>query len=219
MKKVTVIRKAVSMLGMACLSIIGSSCSTVTERHATYLQNTDQLQPQNRDPKTRTFRSGVPANAFGRYEVGRIEFIAPEAKLDAQQKQVLVERLKNDLKRHFSTMPQTPGGGAKVLQIHGAITAADKANPAVNLLADLVLNFPVSMGGVAVELEARSQPDNQRVAAAQYLMPGRPWQLIAAHSETGQARSGVDKAAAQFFTLVTGEKPQAPVKPPKTAQR
>lgn len=210
-------RAALQLFTVTGIAVLGSSCSTVTEKHATYLQDRSQLQPQAGNQKIRTYRSAVPAAAFGRYEVGPMVFLAPEQKLDAEQKQVLVDRLTNDLQRHFSTMPQSNARGAKVVQVRGAITAADKANVWVNLLADAVLNFPVSMGGVAVELEARSQPGNQRVAAGQYFMPGRPWQLIASHSETGQARSGVDKAAAEFFTLVTGQKPRASIKPP--AQR
>jgi hypothetical protein len=199
------------------LAVLGSSCSTVAEKHATYLQSTAQLQPEKgNEKKIRAYRNSEPATAFRGYQVDRVAFIAPDMKLDGKQKQVLVDRLTTDLQHNFaSAAPGNPRG--KTVQIRGAITAADKANVWVNLLADAVLNFPVSMGGVAVELEATSQPDGQRVAAAQYFMPGRPWQLIASHSETGQARAGVDKAAAHFYTLVTGQK--APPAAKKSSSR
>jgi hypothetical protein len=205
-------------LGIIALALVMPSCSTVTKNHATYLKDA-QWQVSPTDKRAKVWRSQMPASTFDSFKLGRIQFLAPEAGLSAEQKTALVQRLRTSLEQNFATAwPAKSGTGKSTLEISGAITGADKANVWVNLLADAVLNFPVSTGGVAVELEATSKADGKRVAAGQYIMPGRMWHLIASHTQTGHARLGIDKAARQFFTLVTGKKAPSGVSGKPAAQ-
>ena len=189
----------------AAVTLFMSSCSSIDKDRTTYLNGTAQFQPAPNDKHAKVWKDSQPAPSIASVTVAPVKFLAPPQGLTDEQKQILSQRLQEDLQKRFATAGQ-PGGRSHV-EIRAAITGADKSNVWVNVLADAVLNFPVSMGGVAVELEAVSMPGGKRIAAGQYIIPGRPWDLFSSLTQTGQAKGGLDKASDEFYTLVTGQEP------------
>jgi hypothetical protein len=184
-----------------------SACSTVEKHHANYLSSTAQLQPEPGDSRAQVWRSPDDVRQFSSVKVARMDYVSTDPGISEEEKRALLDRLQDSLGKKFAEWPTNGRGSGRHLEIRGAVTAVDKANVPVNVLAEAVLNFPVEMGGVAVELEAISRPDGKRVAAGRYVIPGRPWQVFRSLTQLGQARHGLDVASDKFFALVSGTKP------------
>ena len=185
--------------------LLCSSCCSVDKHRVSYLQNTGQLQPDPQDKHAMVARTTTSATQFSAVKINSIAFVAPDSKLTPEQQAAIKQRLETALNERFQkNWPGRPNG--QVLEIRGAITGVAKANVPLNVLTEAAINFPVDMGGVAVDLEAVG-PGGKRIAAGQYTVAGKPWQMFSSLSETAQAKHGADDVADKFYTLVTGQKP------------
>jgi len=197
--------KAPFFLLALLLVFLSSSCCSVDKHRVSYLQDTQQLQPDPKDSHSMVARNTTPATQFSAVKIDPIAFVAPDSKLTPEQQAALKQRLETALNERFhKNWPSRSNG--QVLEIRGAITGVEKANVPLNVLTEAAINFPVDMGGVAVDLEAIG-PGGKRIAAGQYTVAGKPWQMFSSLSETAQAKHGADDVADKFYTLVTGQKP------------
>jgi len=191
-------------------SLLMSACSTVGKSRVPYLSNTDQLQESLDDSRAMVWRSPVPLESFGGYKIEPMQFVAKNSAISEEEQLALKERLMSALNERFAALKlHKVSSKQPTLIVRGAVTAVEKANVPINVIAEAVLNFPVDMGGVAIDLEAVSSKKRERVAAGQYIVPGRPWQLFRSLTELGQARHGMDVAAENFYSLVTTAQKQA----------
>jgi hypothetical protein len=185
-------------------SLVMSSCSTVGKSRVPYLSNTDQLQKSPDESRAMVWRSPVPIESFGGFKIEPMQFVAKNSAISEEEQLALKERLMSALNERFAALKLNKTSSKQpTLIVRGAVTAVEKANVPINIIAEAVLNFPVDMGGVAIDLEAVSSKKGERVAAGQYVVPGRPWQLFRSLTELGQARHGMDVAAENFYSLVT----------------
>ncbi len=196
------------LLCLAFVTFITSltACSTVGKNHVSYLKDKTSLKRDAKDKRALVWRSPEKVSARSSFDLANIQWMAPNPDIKPKEQAVLIKRLNTALTRQFGSKGTLNPAGSAPVEIRAAITGVVKANVPVNLLASAVINFPVIMGGVAVDMEAVSQPDGHRLAAAQYVIPGRPWQMWNSLTKLGQARSGLDLVAGKFYTLVTGEK-------------
>jgi hypothetical protein len=194
-------------LVVTALVISLTACSTVGKNHVSYLKDTGMLKPEVKDKRALVWRTPEAVSPRSSFAITNLQWAATNAEILPAERSVLINRLSSALTTQFASHGgQVNGRGPARVEIRGAITGVSKANVPLNVLASLVLNFPVIMGGIAVELEAVSKPDGKPLASAQYIIPGRPWQMVNSLTKLGQARSGLDLVAAKFYTLVTGEK-------------
>ncbi len=202
------------------LAFMASSCSTVGKNRTPFLTNTALLEKSADDARAYVWRSPKPIESFGAIKIESMQFVAKNDAISQEEQTALKERLMSALTERFAALHLTQKSSRQpTLVVRGAITAVEKANVPINIIAEAVLNFPIDMGGVAIDLEAVTNPKGTRVAAGQYIVPGRPWQLFRSLTELGQARHGMDVAADNFYTLVTGKKPSAESEKGKIAKQ
>ncbi len=186
----------------AALSLGGCASVGAPERSST-LAGFEQLSVQ--PDGTRSWRN----NAAARVNAVRIDSqaiaFASDIQINDEQRQELRQALSEALTKQFTEagirVIATPDAGA--ITVRANITAVELSNPALNVVSSIFLLVPLSRGSMAVEIEALTAKDNQRVAALAFSGTAGVNNIGSAFSGVGHAKLQADIAATKFVALVT----------------
>lgn len=188
------------VLLVGALTLATAGCSSVSKVQTVTLPNAEQLASDAANPNARVFRGPQARANFQQVEIAPITF-AEEPELAAEQKNELTQRLASALVEATKATAGSPAGGDRIVVV-AKILAVDLANPGTNVFTAAILGAPVDMGGLVVEIEARSVATGERIAAARYVEAGKPWHFKANFSALGHALRAADRVAEQFGRLL-----------------
>jgi len=189
------------------LLLLAPGCSSLPQNQSSLLRDPEQLAQDPANRNFRTFRASAPLAAFGGVRVEPVAFATMPVELAEDQRHKLSERLATALRREVAaTLPEGRAANHQDLVITSTVVAIELASTGANVAGFALLGLGLDMGGVIIELEARSATSGERIAAARYVEAGRPWHVKANFSAIGHALTGTDKAAARFAQLLAAQK-------------